>query len=217
MAIVFIGNSGAARECYWIWRQMRDHDPATPPFRGFLAWHEHPDNLRELAGLSLGNADAHTVAAEDQYVIAVGMPALRLEIYTWLKERNARFFTLKHPSVYLCPTASIGVANIFASACAVMANACIGDANFFNGAVTAGHDTVIGNANTCNLHTHFFGDVHVGDVNHFAPMTLVLEHSRIGSHNVFAPGAVVYRGCGDHCLMSGNPAIIERRLGAPHG
>lgn len=212
MGLVFVGNSGAARECYWVLEQARKLDQRTPPFKGFLAWHNYRGQLCDLEQFFLGNSDEYNFKPDDQFVIAVGKPSLRKEIYSWLIEKGAKFFTLIHPDTYICPSAVIGEANIFAGKCSILANARIGNANFFNGGISVGHDSIIGNANTCNLLTSFFGESHVGNCNHFAPFTLILEHSRIGSHNSFAPGSVVYRGCGDYCHMSGNPALIERRL-----
>lgn len=212
MSLFFVGNSGAARECYWVWHQAKAQDPAVPTFKGFFSWRGYKDNLCDLEKYSLGEMLDHTPREGELYVIAVGKPQLRLEIYNWLKEKGVAFYTLRHPDVYICPTARIGEANIFASHCCILDNTTIGDANYFNGAITVGHDSIIGNANMCNQNTTFSGAVRVGDCNHFAPYTLVLEHSRIGHHNTFAPASVVYRGCGDYCHMAGNPALIEHRL-----
>lgn len=216
MAIVFLGNSGAARECYWILRLCQEHDPGTPPFKGFLAWHGFPDNLHELSCYSLGNSDTYSLEPEDRFVIALGKPSLRRAAYAWLKERGARFHTLIHPNVYICPSATYGEASIFTGGCAILANVSIGNCNYFNGSITAGHDSVIGDFNVFNLCTHLFGNVRIGNGNLTSPQTLLLQNSRIGSCNTFAPASVVYRGCGDYCHMAGNPALIERRLEHDH-
>lgn len=212
MGVVIVGNSGAARECYWLLRVVREANEKTPPFKGFLAWKGYASQLCELAQYSLGSSEAYQPAHDDLFVIAIGKPELRMDAYNWLRGLKAGFYTLRHPNVYICPSVSLGEGNIFQRDCVVQANASIGNANFFNGGVIVGHDAVVGDGNTFNLHTGISGNVRVGDANQFAPRCVVLQHAKVGSWNVFAPGAVVYRGCKDHCQMTGNPALIERRF-----
>lgn len=213
MAIVFIGNSGAARECYWVLRQAQEADKATPPFKGFLAWRGHKGDLRELEGLSLGGSDGYEQEAGDQFVIAIGDPGLRADAFAWLKARDARLYTLRHPDSYICPSAEVGEGNILTKGCVILANARVGSCNYLNGGVSLGHDCVVGDCNTLNLGAHLFGGARLGSRNLLSPQTLLLQRARVGSRNTFAPGSVVYRGCGDDCHMAGNPALIERRLG----
>lgn len=216
MGVVIVGNSGAARECYWLLRVAREADAATPPFKGFLSWKGYAGQLCELEHFALGSSDDYRPAGDDLFVIGIGKPALRLAVYAWLKSFNARFHTLKHPDVYICPSAIVGEGNIFQRDCAVQPNARIGNANFFNGSVIVGHDAIIGNGNTFNLRVGISGHVSIGDANQMAPHSIVLENAKIGSWNVLAPGAVVYKGCKDHCLMAGNPALLEKRLSPPN-
>lgn len=215
MGVVIVGNAGAARECYWLLRVAREADAATPPFKGFLAWQGYAGELCELTDFSLGSSEDYQPAPDDLFVIGIGNPALRLAVYDWLRQRRAAFYTLRHPNVYICPSATVGEANIFQRDCVVQPNARIGNANFFNGGVIVGHDAVIGHANTFNLHVGISGHARLGDANRLAPRCILLENAKVGSWNVFAPGAVVYKGCRDCCLMVGNPALIEKRYAAP--
>lgn len=215
MGVVIVGNSGAARECYWLLRVAREADEKVPPFKGFLAWKGYAGQLCELARFSLGSSQDYQPAHDDLFVIGMGKPALRLAAYAWLKSLQARFYTLMHPNAYVCPSAVVGEANIFQRDCVVQANAGIGNANFFNGGVIVGHDAVIGDGNTFNLYTGISGNVRLGNANQLAPGCVVLEHAKIGNWNIFAPGAVIYKGCRDHCLMSGNPALVDKRRAAP--
>lgn len=211
MGVVIVGNSGAARECYWLLHVAREADETVPPFKGFLAWKGYAGQLGELTRFSLGSSEDYQPDQDDLFVIGMGKPELRMAAYAWLKSLKARFYTLRHPNVYVCPSATVGEANIFQRDCVVQANASIGNANFFNGGVVVGHDAVIGNGNTFNLHTGISGHAKLGNANQLAPHCVVLEHAKIGHWNIFAPGAVVYKGCKDHCLMTGNPALIEKR------
>lgn len=211
MGVVIVGNAGAARECYWLLRLVQETEPDAPPFKGFLAWQGYAGELHELAAFSLGSSAAYRPGPADMFVIGMGKPALRMAVLTWLRELGAKMYTLKHPNVYICPSAHIGQGNIFQRDSVVLANARVGDANYFNGGTVIGHDAGIGSANTFNLRTGISGHARVGDGNQFAPQCIVLENAKIGSWNIFAPGAVVYKGCRDHTLMLGNPALAERR------
>lgn len=211
MAVVIVGNSGAARECYWLLRMVQERDDNAPPFKGFLAWRGFKGELCELEPFALGNSDEYIPDTDDQFVIGIGKPCLRMAVYAWLKSLRANFYTLKHPSVYICPSANVGEANIFQRDSIAQANASIGNANFMNGGVVIGHDATIGNGNVFNLHSALSGHVRLGDCNLLAPGCLILEHARVGDSNVFAPYSVVYKGCRDHCLMIGNPALVDKR------
>lgn len=211
MGIVIIGNSGAARECHWIWMQMRAADAGVPDFKGFVSWEGYKGELKRLAGLLLGDSRSWLPCSADLLVIGIGDCGLRLKIYRHYKKIGAKFFTLRHPSALVAPSANLGEANILAALCSICPDAGIGHANYLNGAVVIGHDAVIGNANTLNLSSSLGGHASMGDGNMFGPHCTLLPNASIGNWNVLAPGTVVYKGCGDHCLMAGNPALIMEK------
>ena len=145
--LFIIGNSGAARECYWIFEDMLQADSAlrqTHSFGGFLAWRGFPANLRSLAGLLRGEAEAHELSENDRFAIGIADPAIRRAVFESFKARDARFMTLRHPWTDISPTASIGEANIFQRGSTVFCDVTVGNANYFNGAVNLSHDVVVG-------------------------------------------------------------------------
>ena len=90
--VLIIGNSGAARECYWILRDVLENAPSLTAyynFGGFFDWKGYPGDLKELHSLYRGNIDQHAIQNDDLFVIGVGKPALRREIFLSLKERGA--------------------------------------------------------------------------------------------------------------------------------
>lgn len=212
MGVVIIGNAGAARECHWLWMQMREAEPSVPDFRGFVSWNGYQGELKGLERLLLGDSRSWRPSPDDLLVIGIGDCALRMKVYQHYKAAGASFFTLRHPSVVICPSVALGEANILASASSICPDAKIGNANYLNGAVVIGHDAVIGNANTLNVFTCLGGHVRMGDGNHIGPHCMLLPGATMGDWNVVAPGSALYKGCGDHCLLGGNPALIlEKR------
>lgn len=208
---VFIaGNSGAARECYWILRDLQAASPglgAYYEFGGFLSWRGYAGDLKELSGFFRGPLEDHAVGADELYIIGVGAPHLRRDIFRHLKERGARLMNLIHPWTAICPSAVMGEGNVFQRGCTVYANAVIGDGNYINGAANLSHDARIGDFNFLAPYAIVLGGASMGDGNHLGPHAVLLEHARMGSGNLLTPGSVLYKGSGDNARLSGNPAL----------
>lgn len=202
--IVIIGNSSSARECYWAARDMLGD---VFHFKGFLAFEGFAGKLRELAEYELGTDESFTPAPGDTFIIGIGKPALRHKAYAKWKARGARFLNLIHPWSYIPPITQLGEANIIAQACHFSCNVTIGNANYFNGNVVLGHDVHIGEANFFGAFSLVLGDARIGSQNAFGVRSTVLPSATIGEGNTIAPGAFIYKGCGDGCLMAGNPAL----------
>lgn len=218
--LVIVGNSGAARECYWIIRDMAESAaPGEAPweFAGFYAFGGHPGNLRELAPLFRGNIEDHEVSPDERYVIGIGQPELRKTIFEALTGRGARFTNLIHPWTSLCPSAVIGTGNIFQRGCTVYANASIGNGNYINGAVNIAHDAVIGDFNFLAPYSIVLGGARVGSLNWLAPHAVIMDRARVGDSNLVGPNSSVFKGCGDHTRLLGAPALRVGRYGENDG
>lgn len=204
--VYIVGNAGAARECYWLLRDVCETGE-NHVFGGFLSWAAHPDNLKELKSHSLGAFENHAVDTGALYVIGVGATHIRKAVFDSLKARGARLMNLIHPSVYLCPSAVLGEGNILQRNSVLMPNARLGDGNFLNGAVSLAHDVDVANFNFLGPFATLLGGVSLGSLNHLGPSAVLLEHTRVGNNNSIAPGAILYKGCGDNCRMAGQPAL----------
>ncbi|MDR3175139.1 MAG: transferase [Desulfovibrio sp.] len=201
--VVIIGNSGAARECYWLLRDMGQE----PAFKGFLAFEGYPGNLRELAEFDLGSDDDYTPARNDVFAIGIGLPALRLKAYHKWKGRGANFVTLRHPDVVLVGKVSMGEGNILACGTHISCDAVLGHANYLNGHMLIGHDVRIGDGNFFGPYAVVQGGAVIGSGNSFGVHSAVLAGAKIGDNNTMAPGACVYKGCGNGRVLAGNPAL----------
>ncbi|CAK7027855.1 MAG: hypothetical protein DELT_02652 [Desulfovibrio sp.] len=210
--VVIIGNSGAARECYW---NARDVLGDAFSFRGFLSFEGFSGKLKELANLEMGYDDSYTPGPEDDFIIGIGNPALRAKAYAKWKERGARFLTLIHPFSFIPPDTIMGEANIITCACHFSCNVAIGNANYFNGNVVLGHDVSVGDANFFGAFSLVMGGVEVGSRNAFGVRSAALPSAKMGDDNTVAPGAFVYKGCGNGRLMAGNPALDVSEHGHP--
>lgn len=209
-----VGNSGAARECYWILRDLLESAPGLAPyynFRGFYSWGGHPDNLKDLSPMALGPVEDKAVQLDATYIIGAGQPRLRRDIFRYLKERGAKLMNLIHPWTSICPSAKIGEGNVFQRGCTIYPNAEVGDGNYINGAANLSHDAKIGDFNFLGPYSIVLGGASIGDMNHLGPCSMVMDKSRVGNNNIIAPGTIIYKGCKHNCRMAGNPAL---RIGA---
>jgi acetyltransferase-like isoleucine patch superfamily enzyme len=203
---IILGNSGAARECCWLLREvMREKSDLV--FGGFLAFEGYAGNLRELAPYALGTDDDYVPEPDDEFIIGIGLPALRLKAFRKWKARGARFMTLMHPGVIMMDNAALGEGNILAYGCHISCNTVFGDANYLNGGVVIGHDARIGDGNFFGPVSMVMGDAAIGSGNSFGVHSVTLAGVKIGNNNTIAPGAYVYKGCGNGCLLAGNPAL----------
>lgn len=211
-----IGNSGAARECFWIFMDMlaaNSKMSSEYEFGGFLSWHNHPSNLKSLRDYEKGDAVDYNPSSRDFFVIGVGQPKLRYDIFSYMKDKNANFFTLLHPLSDINPSARIGEANVFQRSSSVYCDVCLGNANYLNGAVNLSHDVIAGDANFFGPYSLVLGECKVGSRNFLAVHTTLLPNSKIGDDNNIAPGSIVYKGCASNTRMAGNPALPIGKYG----
>lgn len=207
---VIIGNSGAARECHQL---LTDCQWASPTlrfslsFKGFLSYKGFAGSLGELSSLSLGDMDAYTINAADRFIIGIGKPALRREVYLAMKARGATFMNLISPWSYVPNGFEMGDANIINSHGNFSCGSRIGVGNYFNGGVRLGHDVTIGDFNFFGPSSTVLGGGRIGDANLLAVQSTVLERARVGNANHIAPAAVIFKGCGNNRCMAGNPAL----------
>lgn len=208
--ILIAGNSGAARECYWILRDLQASAPGLASyyeFGGFYRWRSNPDNLAELQEFSCGPLEDHVFTQNELAVIGVGSPALRRDVFIFLKERGVSLMNLIHPWTSICPSAQLGEGNTFQRGSTVYANAKIGNGNYLNGAVNISHDAEIGDFNFLAPYSIVLGGARIGNLNHLAPHAVIMEHARMGNCNSLAPGSALFKGCKDNARLSGNPAL----------
>ena len=208
--IVIIGNSGAARECYYILQDVFAADSlfaSVHQFVGFLAWKNYPGNLKDLSHLALGDADSFTLQPEDLFIIGVADTRLRETIFSVCKSRGATFMNLVHPLADVCPSASLGEGNILQRGSFILCNAIVGNGNYLNGFVGIAHDAVMVDFNFLAPQTMILGSTVIGSRNRFGPSSILLDRAQVGDDNLISPGSIIYKGCGSHSRMAGNPAL----------
>lgn len=208
--IVIIGNSGSARECRGILEDLFRADPEFAlrnRFKGYLSWKGYSGSLKNETPFFLGDADNYESSPDDLFIIGIGHPDLRREVFASFEAKGANFMNLIHPLADISPFASMGRGNIFQRGSFALTEACIGNGNYFNGLVGVAHDVQIGDFNFFGPMTMLLGNSSIGSLNHFAPASILLDKARVGDHNLISPGSILYKGCRNNCRMAGNPAL----------
>lgn len=203
--LVIIGASGAARECYWLAREIADHGEDLA-IKGFLSFEDNSPNLRDLSGLLLGDDEAYRLEENDVLAIGIGKPALRRKAFFKWKNRGGNFANLIHPSVTLVHDVVLGEGNIICSGSYLSCNTSIGNANYLNGTVVIGHDACVGDFNFFGPFSMLLGAAALGSGNSVGVRATVMPAATIGDDNILAPGSCIYKGCGNCRIMTGNPA-----------
>lgn len=209
-AVYIVGNSGAARECYWLLRDVMEANGDWNSqyfFAGFFSWHNYQGDLKELAGFFLGSFEDHCVSENESFIIGVGSPRLRKEVYEYIQERKGKLPNLIHPWTSICPSAKLGDGNILQRGSTLYANAEIGNGNYLNGASNISHDASIGDFNFLAPYAIVLGAARIGNQNHLGPHVVILPHAVLGDCNSLAPGSALYKGYGDGCRLAGAPAL----------
>lgn len=208
--VIIIGNSGAAKECFWLFDDMLKAAPGLRRyynFKGFLSWKEYKGNLGKLDSWFICDAHSYEIQHSDMFVIGIGDPHIRREVYEYFTSHEANFLTLIHPWSDISADAEIGEANIFQRGSTIFCDTVIGNANYFNGSVNLSHDVVVGDYNFIGPASLILGNCHVGSENMIGVHCTLLPKAHVGNGNILAPGSILYKGCGNNCRMAGNPAL----------
>lgn len=204
--VYIVGGDGFSRECYLFLQEVIKTDSSIS-FGGFLGHGGYGKTVdyKTYQHLYMGEVSEHEFGENEYVIIGVGYPSLRLKIYTELKERGIIFFNLIFNS-FIGDSVNIGEANVVLSS-SITVNTVIGNGNVFNGEVIVGHDVEIGEFNFFGPRSQILGNVKIGNHNQIGTNTILLPKAKIGNNNKIAPLSAIYKGCGNNCYMTGNPAL----------
>lgn len=216
--VIIIGSGGLARECRELLMDMVRTAPGLEQvyrFRGFVRWESERVSPREPHPLQ-GDASSFPVGPRDMFVIGLAEPEMRKAAYESFKARGASFLTLTHPWAAISPEAEIGEGNIFQRGSTVFCDSVIGNGNYFSSSMSVAHDATVGDFNIVGPAALVLGQCCIGDLNVIGAQSVLLPRAKIGRGNSITPGSIVYKGCGNGCIMAGNPALrtgsVERAM-----
>ena len=208
-SIVIVGAGGFGREVLQYLKDIHGSDPV----KGFL-----DDNLTSVEPASLeqrilGRISDYAPQPDEEFVLAIGNPGLRLRLANQLTERGARFISVIHPLAYVASSATLGTGCIIAPFAPIGANAVLSDQVVVTFYASVAHDAVVGPASALSPHSVANGGSRLGTASFLGTAAVVNPTCSVGNFAKVAAGSVVYRDVPDRSLASGNPAKSRPLLG----
>jgi sugar O-acyltransferase (sialic acid O-acetyltransferase NeuD family) len=145
-------------------------------------------------------------APGDRCVVALGEPATKQRVVEALREKNAVFATLVHPSAVIARTAQLGEGCVVCPLAFMSANARLAEFVTVNVLSSVGHDVVVGAFSTLSAHVDLTGGVVTGPCAFFGSGARVTPKVSIGAHARVGAGATVMRAVPDGVTVFALPA-----------
>ena len=210
MNIIIVGAGAMGREVYsWLLDDIKNKKDYQ--IKGFLD--EDPgalDNYNYPVKI-IGTIADYVPQKNELIVIAAMDPHKKAQFAKTFMKKQARFYTLIHPTVILGQNVKIGTGCVICPNCILTTDIVIKDFVFINTCSTIGHDVVLGDYTSINGKVEITGKVKVGNKCMFGVGSKVIPNKIIGDNAIVGAGSVVIRNVKQNTTVFGNPAkIIER-------
>ena len=206
--LIIIGAGGFGREvAAWV-RHCPEHGRDWS-LKGFID--DNPDALR---GRScpypwLGTIKDHAPTADQVFLCAMGVPALKRKCTEIIRERGGFFITLRHPTAVVGDEVVLGPGAILCPYAVISGYSRLGSGGVVNMHSSVAHDATVDNWTQINCHCDLTGGVRVGQEVWFGSHVCLVPGVKIGDRAYLGIGTVVLRDVDPDTNMFGVPA---RRL-----
>ena len=134
----------------------------------------------------------------------------RQDIAQTIKEAGLSLPTLVHPSAAVAGSANIDIGSQVLANTVVAADAVIGKLCIVNNSSNVDHECILANGVHIAPGAVLCGCVTVGENSMVGAGAVVLPNIKIGKNVLVGAGAVVTRDIPDNCIVTGNPARVNR-------
>ena len=205
--LLIVGAGGFGREIY-AWAKQHLDCGRIWEIAGFL-----DDDLSALNAFNypakiIGTVEGHQPTAEEIFVCAIGVPAIKKKVCQKLLSRSAVFIAFAHPSLILGENVELGCGVILCPRVTLTSDISIGSFVTVNCHSTVGHDAVIGDWSTISAHCDLTGHTTLGEGVFFGSGARIIPGKSVGDGAVVGAGAVVIRSVGTGEKVFGNPARV---------
>jgi len=150
---------------------------------------------------------------DDLYVInAIAAPRVKKEIIDRAYERNLKFCSLIHPSVWKSDYVEIGEGTFIAAGNILTTYIKIGDHVIINLSCTIGHDSIIEGFCTIAPGVHVSGNVHIKEGSDIGAGSVILQGRSIGPWSIVGAGSVVHKNVPPSSTAAGVPAKVIKGI-----
>ena len=186
--IIIIGTGAVASELTMYLRDIPDVQ-----LKGYLEYEYNIEkyyNSYHYQKPILGDIDSYQPCEDDYFVIGVSHVGFRQKVMATMNAKEAKWYTLIHPTALIAEDAQIGEGCCIAPFCIIGPNATIGDFNQMTSYTVISHDCILGTNNVFST-VIVCGRVHIGNNNTFYIRSTVQPELSIGNNNTIAAGMIV--------------------------
>ncbi len=141
-----------------------------------------------------------------EIVIAIGEPAVRINLKNKLLENGIKLGIVVDPSAIISPTAKLGAGVIVTSDCIIASSVIIGENVAINVKSIVGHDIVLDNDVVLSSMVNIGGACKIGTGTYLGMGCLIKEGLEIGEEVIVGMGSVVHHNIPSRMIALGNPA-----------
>lgn len=203
--LIIIGAGGFGREVLAWARQSLGCGEAWT-VKGFI-----DDNVEAIAGLHvpapwLGRIEDHQPAADEVFVCAMGVPAIKRRCFERIEARGGQFITLIHRTAVVGDQVKLGAGVILCPYAVVSGYNVIGKGVVVNMHATVDHDANVGDWTQINCHCDVTAGVQVGSEVWFSSHVAVAPRLKIGDRAYLGIGSAILRDVEADTKVFGLPA-----------
>ena len=144
-----------------------------------------------------------------EFLIGVLDPSLRVRAFAELRNRNAKFFSLIHPTSVVSKDAKLGVGLIIAPFCCVAANSEVSDNVAMNIYSFIGHGSYVGKSSFIGPRASIMGDAFVGEQALLGASSSVCSGVKMGDRSKLSLNSTLTKNCPNGSLAEGVPAKFK--------
>ncbi len=156
----------------------------------------------------MGDPRSYTPVTGDVFLMAVGDPTTKEELFDALAELGGEFATVVHPTAVIARTAKLGRGVVVGPQSYIATHSVLHDGVCINSLTGIGHDAVVGAHTTISSQVDVTGRVSVGTRVFVGSGARILPNVTIGEDAKIGAGAVVVRNVKPSSTVFAQPARI---------
>ncbi len=209
---IILGAGGFGRELGEYLQDCLRDGALSGEFLGYLDDTIPAGALTKMGDKVLGPITSEALVPDVKFLIGLGDPSSRSEIFCVYKKKGASFETLVHPSAYNSSSSVIGEGGIlcpysFVGSCAKLKQNCL-----LNIYASVGHDCKLGDSSVLSPYATLNGNVTLNKLCFLGTKAVVTKGCTVGEFSKISSAAVVYNDLPDHSLAFGNPARMKKTI-----
>lgn len=205
--LIIIGGGGFAKEVLWL------ANDCNRKVKGVLDDNQDTHQSIIQGAKVLGTISSWVEYSDCEFVIAIGSPRTRFQVYEKMLEKGEpQFSTLIHPTVKYSNTVEFGKGVIVCAGTILTVDVKIGDHNILNLNVTVGHECYFSEFVTIAPMAAISGNVFLSEYVEIGTGALVRQGLSIGRGAMLGMGGVLTKNISELAIFAGNPAKKLKEL-----